>query len=52
MYYALSQERELWLNDVGLFDFNEDGLSFYRISINRRANPMIAGMERQDFQKP
>ena len=51
MYYALSQERELWLNDVGLFDFNEDGLSFYRISINRRANPMIAGMERQDFSE-
>ncbi|TAH74950.1 MAG: hypothetical protein EWM47_00780 [Anaerolineaceae bacterium] len=49
MYYALSQERELWLNDVGLFDFNEDGLSFYQISINRRANPMIAGMEKKDF---
>lgn len=49
MYYALSQERELWLNDVGLFDFSEDGLSFYQISINRRANPMIAGMEKKDF---
>lgn len=49
MYYALSQERELWLNDVGLFDFSEDGLGFYQISINRRANPMIAGMEKKDF---
>lgn len=49
MYYALSQERELWLNDVGLFDFSEDGLSFYQISINRRSNPMIAGMEKKDF---
>ncbi len=49
MYYALSQERELWLNDVGLFDFSEDGLSFYQISINRRANPMIAGMEKKNF---
>ncbi len=49
MYYALSQEKELWLNDVGLFDFNENGLSFYQISIKRRANPMIAGMEKRDF---
>lgn len=49
MYYALSRERELWLNDVGLFDFSEDGLSFYQIGINRRSNPMIAGMEKKDF---
>lgn len=49
MYYALSQDRELWLNDVGLFDFNEKGLSYYQISINRRSNPMIAGMEKKDF---
>lgn len=49
MYYALSQNRELWLNDVGLFDFNEDGLDFYQISINRRTNPMIAGLEKKDF---
>lgn len=49
MYYALSQDRELWLNDVGLFDFNEDDFSYYQISINRRSNPMIAGMERKSF---
>lgn len=49
MYYALSQERELWLNDVGLFDFNDDGLSYYQISINRRVSPMIAGMEKKDY---
>lgn len=49
MYYALSQDRELWLNDVGLFDFNEDGLCFYQVSINRRSSPMIAGMEKKDF---
>ncbi|CRZ33465.1 hypothetical protein DFR55_11618 [Herbinix hemicellulosilytica] len=49
MYYALSQEKELWLNDVGLFDFNENGLYYYQISINRRLNPMIAGMEKRDF---
>lgn len=49
MYYALSQSRELWLNDVGLFDFNEEGLSYYQLNINRRLNPMIAGLEKRDF---
>ncbi len=49
MYYALSQDRALWVNDVGLFDFNEDSLSYYQISINRRAMPMIASMEKKDF---
>lgn len=49
LYYALSQPKELWLNDVGLFDFNQNGLNYYQISINRRANPMIAGLEKKDF---
>lgn len=49
MYYALSQEKELWLNDIGLFDFNEKGLYYYQININRRSAPMIAGMEKKDF---
>jgi hypothetical protein len=51
MYYALSQEKELWLNDVGLFDFNDVGLYYYQISINRRLNPMIAGMEKKNFSE-
>ncbi len=49
MYYALSQDRSLWVNDVGLFDFSEDSLCYYQISINRRTVPMIAGMEKKDF---
>ncbi len=49
LYYALSQDRSLWVNDVGLFDFNEYGLNYYRISVNRRSVPMIAGMDMRDF---
>ncbi|HKL98542.1 MAG TPA: DUF5716 family protein [Mobilitalea sp.] len=49
MYYALSQDRALWVNDVALFDFNEQGLNYYQISVSRRTNPMIAGMERKEF---
>jgi len=47
--YALSQEKALWMNDVGLFDFSEDGLQYNQISINRRTKPMIAGLTRAEY---
>lgn len=49
LYYALSQERTLWMNDVGLFDFSQAGFHFYQISINRRSKPMIAGLTVESF---
>lgn len=49
LYYALSQDRALWMNDVGLFEFNESGLYFYQISINRRMKPIIAGVTKRTF---
>lgn len=49
LHYALNQDKSLWLNDVGLFDFTAEGLSYYQISINRRARPMIAMLKKKDF---
>lgn len=40
MYYVLCQKQDLWSNDVGLFNFDENGLMYYRLSINRRTNPI------------
>lgn len=51
LYYALSQDRALWANDVGLFDYDEDGLIFYRININRRQQPMVAKVIKTDLRK-
>lgn len=48
-YYALSRKKELWLNDVGMFDYGEDGLKYYQLSLNRQTNPMIAGVTCRDF---
>ena len=28
MFYAVCQKKELWVNDVGLFEFNENGLTY------------------------
>jgi len=51
MYYALNQDRSLWLNDIGLFDFSEEGLLFYQIRMNRRAKPMIAGLAKTNYSE-
>lgn len=39
MYYAVSQRPELWTNDVGLFHYDEEGLSYYQLTIGRRMTP-------------
>lgn len=49
LYYALNQDKSLWMNDVGLFDFSEEGLLYYQIKINRRTRPMIAGLNKADY---
>ena len=48
MYYALSQNRELWMNDVGLFAYTKKGLHYSQISIDRRNVNLIAGVKERD----
>lgn len=49
LYYSLSQKKELWMNDIGMFDFDYKGLTYHQISINRRTLPMVAGVTHKDF---
>lgn len=49
LYYVLNQERSLWNNDVGLFHYDEQGLQYHQISINRRRSPAIASLSKKDF---
>lgn len=51
MKYALSQKKELWTNDVALFDFNDEGLFYYQISVDRRITPMRAMLSKRDFSE-
>jgi hypothetical protein len=48
-YYALSQKKELWLNDVGLFHMDEEEFYYSQISINRRLNPIPVGISRREL---
>lgn len=51
MYYALSQKKELWMNDVALFDFDINGLKYYQIKIDRQHRPMTVGIRCTDYSE-
>ncbi|MCI7060933.1 MAG: DUF5716 family protein [Lachnospiraceae bacterium] len=51
MYYALSQKKELWMNDVGLFEFGREGLFYSQIHIDRRNIPYIVDVKRVDLSQ-
>ena len=36
MYYAVSQSKELWANNVGLFEYDEDGLRYTNLTVDKR----------------
>lgn len=49
MYYAVSQPKELWLNNVGMFEYTQDHLMYYQINIDRRTVPWIIGVNQKDL---
>jgi hypothetical protein len=49
LYFALYQKKELWINDVGMFDYNEDGLHYYQMQVDRRKSPVLAGVKERDY---
>ena len=49
MYYALSQKKELWMNDIALFEFGRDGMFFSQIHIDRRTAPYIVGVKQKNL---
>lgn len=51
IYYALSQKKELWVNDVALFDFNNDHFSYRKLSIMRNRQPAIVTVREDDFSR-
>ena len=51
VYYALSQKKELWMNDVALFDFGQDGLKYYQLSVDRKHRPITVSVSCVDYSE-
>lgn len=49
LHYALSQKKELWKKNVGLFDFRKSGFYYYQININQNCTPKIIGITEKDY---
>lgn len=44
-YYALNQKKELWSHDVGLFEYDEDGLNYYHLYISKKRQPTVVNAQ-------
>ena len=49
-FYALSQRHELWMNDVGIFEYDQAGLRYEHLSISGQKHPAIVRAAMQDLR--
>ena len=49
MYYVVMQNKDIWINDVGLFDFGQEGLKFFVLHFGRKQQPLAVVAESTDF---
>lgn len=49
VYYVMSQKKELWVNQVGLFDFEKDRLTYYQMQTDRFKRPALVGVSEKDY---
>lgn len=49
LYFTLSQEKEIWLNDVGMFEYSDKGLFYYQMNIDRHKSPILVGVTKRDY---
>lgn len=49
LYYAMSQKKELWMNDVALFHYGIKGLCYYQVSVDRKHRPITVGVAKKDY---
>ena len=50
LYYVLSQKKEIWSGQVGLFDLSQSGLSYYEMKVQRglRQTTVLSDYEKID----
>lgn len=49
IYYTLGQKKDIWVNDVALFDFNNEHFSYKKLSIARNKIPNIVTVKEMDY---
>lgn len=49
LYFVLYQKAELWVNDVGMFDYDGKNLYYYQMQLDRRKKPIPVRVMERDF---
>lgn len=51
MYYIVSQPRDVWVNDVALFDYGVEGLRYCQLTFGRKGSPTAVVAESVDLSE-
>ncbi|MFT4105709.1 MAG: DUF5716 family protein [Lacrimispora sp.] len=51
VYYALSQKKEVWSNQVAVFDLSEDSFHYHELKIQRGLRKMVVMAEEQALEE-
>lgn len=51
MHYVVMQNKDIWINDVGLFDFDETSFKYYVVRFGRKQQPMSVVADSMDFSE-
>ncbi len=51
MNYVVSQNKDIWINDVGLFYMSRDAFDFYRLTFGKKQGPVCVVTEKTDLSK-
>ncbi len=51
IYYVINQKRELWVNDVVIFDFSNHHFKYRRMRTIKNRVPSIIAVDEEDFSK-
>jgi len=49
IYYVMSQKKELWVNQVGMFDFRDSRITYYQMQADRLKRPAIVKVAEKDY---
>ncbi len=51
MYYCINMPQELWVNDVALFDCDEQHFYYERLSCSKKRQPIVVLAREEDFSE-
>ncbi len=49
LYYVLYQKKDIWVHDVGLFDYYNRRLTYYQMHVDSTKKPKLVGVNEKDY---